>query len=51
MSDYNDAVRIPAKTVRAIRNDTDGEARFAMISGRVDDPRAESQAHEGFWPG
>ncbi len=45
-----DAVRIPAGTVRAVRNDTDEEARFAMVSVRVEDPRAESDWHDGFWP-
>ncbi len=44
-----DAVRIPANTPRAVRNDTDEEARMAMISVRVEDPLAESQQHEGFW--
>ena len=46
----HDAVRIPAATVRAVRNDGDEEAAFAMISVRVDDNRAESVPHEGFWP-
>jgi mannose-6-phosphate isomerase-like protein (cupin superfamily) len=45
-----DAVRIPPATVRAVRNDSNGEAVFAMISVRVEDNRAESQPHEGFWP-
>jgi uncharacterized cupin superfamily protein len=45
----HDAVRIPAGTARAVRNETDDGAAFAMISVRVDDPRAESVPHEGFW--
>jgi uncharacterized cupin superfamily protein len=45
-----DAVRIPAQTVRAVRNESDEEAAFAMISLRVDDPRAESRPEDGFWP-
>ena len=44
-----DAVRIPPGTVRAARNETDGRTVFAMISRRVDDPRAESVPHPGFW--
>lgn len=45
-----DAALIPPETPRAVRNETDEEAVFAMISARVDDPRAESVAHEAFWP-
>ena len=45
-----DAVRIAPATVRAVRNDADEEAAFALCSVRVEDPRAESQWHEGFWP-
>jgi mannose-6-phosphate isomerase-like protein (cupin superfamily) len=45
-----DSVLIPPQTPRAVRNDTDQEAAFAMISVRVEDPRAESVPHDGFWP-
>ena len=45
-----DAVRIPATTPRAVRNDSDEEAAFALVSVRVEDIRAESVPHEGFWP-
>ena len=44
-----DAVLIPPQTARAVRNDTDAEAAFLMISVRVPDLRAESVPHEGFW--
>jgi uncharacterized RmlC-like cupin family protein len=44
-----DAVWIPPATVRAVRNDTDEEAAFAMISVRVEDFRSESQPQAGFW--
>ena len=46
----HDAVRAPAGTPRAIRNDTDADAVFAMVSVRTDDPQAESVHHDGFWP-
>jgi uncharacterized cupin superfamily protein len=46
-----DAVRIAAETPRAVRNDSDQEAVFALCSVRVEDIRAESQPHDGFWPG
>jgi mannose-6-phosphate isomerase-like protein (cupin superfamily) len=45
-----DAVLIPAATPRAVRNDTDEEAAFALLSVKVEDIRAESVPHEGFWP-
>jgi len=45
-----DAVLIPPETPRAVRNDSDRDARFAMISRRVEDARAESVPHEDFWP-
>jgi quercetin dioxygenase-like cupin family protein len=45
-----DAVLIPADTPRAVRNDSDEEAAFALVSVKVDDIRAESVPHEGFWP-
>jgi uncharacterized RmlC-like cupin family protein len=46
-----DAVLIPPATPRAVRNDSDAEAAFALLSARVEDFRSESQAHEEFWPG
>ena len=45
-----DAVLIPPDTVRAVRNEGDEEAAFLMCSVKVDDIRAESRPHEGFWP-
>jgi uncharacterized cupin superfamily protein len=44
-----DAVRIPSETPRAVRNDSDAEAAFLMISQRVEDIRAESVRHDAFW--
>jgi mannose-6-phosphate isomerase-like protein (cupin superfamily) len=44
-----DAVLIPPQTPRAVRNDTEAEAAFLMISVRAQDLRAESVPHEGFW--
>ena len=44
-----DAVLIPPDTPRAVRNDSDSEAAFLMMSVRVEDPRAESVAHDDFW--
>jgi uncharacterized cupin superfamily protein len=44
-----DAVRIPAQTPRATRNDTEGETAFLLISVKVDDIRAESVRHDSFW--
>jgi uncharacterized cupin superfamily protein len=45
-----DAVRIPPSTPRMVRNNSDAPAALAMVSVRIEDMRAESQWHEGFWP-
>jgi uncharacterized cupin superfamily protein len=45
----HDAVRIGPETARAVRNDGDAEAAFAMCSVKVADVRAESVPREGFW--
>lgn len=45
-----DAVRIPATTARAVRNDTKQDAALLMVSVRVEDPRSESVWHDDFWP-
>lgn len=44
-----DAVRIPAETPRAVRNDSGAEAAFLMISVKVEDIRAETVRHDAFW--
>jgi mannose-6-phosphate isomerase-like protein (cupin superfamily) len=44
-----DAVRIPARTPRAVRNDSSAEAAFLMISVKVEDIRAESVRYEDFF--
>jgi hypothetical protein len=33
-----------------VRNDSDEEVAFLMLSVRVEDHRSESQPHEDFWP-
>ena len=45
-----DAVLIPAGTPRAVRNEGDATAAFAMVSVKVEDQMTESTFHEGFWP-
>ena len=45
-----DAILIPPATPRSVRNTTDAEAAFAMVSVKVADQSTESNAHEGFWP-
>jgi uncharacterized cupin superfamily protein len=44
-----DAVLIPPETPRAVRNDSDGDAAFLLVSVRVEDIRAESVPHVNFW--
>jgi mannose-6-phosphate isomerase-like protein (cupin superfamily) len=45
-----DAVLIPPDTPRAVRNDSDAEAAFALVSVRVQDIQTESLPVESFWP-
>ena len=45
-----DAVLIAPGTPRAVRNQGDVPAAFAMVSVKVEDQMAESSFHEGFWP-
>jgi uncharacterized cupin superfamily protein len=45
-----DAILLQPTTARAVRNASDREAAFVMISVPVADPRAEASFHEGFWP-
>jgi uncharacterized cupin superfamily protein len=45
-----DAVLIQPETPRAVRNDSGATAALLMVSVRVEDIRAESHAHESFWP-
>jgi mannose-6-phosphate isomerase-like protein (cupin superfamily) len=45
-----DAIRIAPDTPRAVRNDGASPAAFAMCSVKVEDPHAESEGHERFWP-
>jgi mannose-6-phosphate isomerase-like protein (cupin superfamily) len=44
-----DAVFLPPQTPRATRNDGDAPAVFAMVSTKVEDPMAETNAHHDFW--
>ena len=45
-----DAIFLPAGTVRSVRNESDAQAAFAMVSVKMADPVAGSAFHEGFWP-
>lgn len=44
------AVRIAAGALRSIHNDGDAEAQVVICSIRVDDPEADTEMEEGFWP-
>jgi mannose-6-phosphate isomerase-like protein (cupin superfamily) len=50
MLGVRDAILLAPTTPRAVRNATDQEAAFVMISAPVADPRAEASFHENFWP-
>jgi quercetin dioxygenase-like cupin family protein len=44
------AVRIAPSTVRSIHNDGPEDAELVIVSSRVDDPRADTEMHDDFWP-
>jgi mannose-6-phosphate isomerase-like protein (cupin superfamily) len=44
------AVRVAPDVVRSIWNDGPGEAELVICSVRLDDPRADGELVEDFWP-
>lgn len=46
-----DAILVPPATPRQFRNESDREASVLLVSVKVEDQRAESRWHEGFWSG
>jgi len=44
------AVRIAPGAPRSIHNDGESEAQVVICSPRVDDPEADTEVEEGFWP-
>lgn len=44
------AVRVAPATVRSVWNDGPGDAELIIVSVRLDDPRADGEIVEGFWP-
>jgi uncharacterized cupin superfamily protein len=49
--DRGTAVRVSPDTVRSIWNDGPDDAELVICSVRLDDPRADSEIIEDFWPG
>ena len=45
-----DAVLVPPETPRAVRNDSDEEARLLMVSVRMEDGSSQTTWHDDFWP-
>jgi mannose-6-phosphate isomerase-like protein (cupin superfamily) len=48
--DGGTAVRVAPETVRSIWNEGPGDAELVICSVRLDDPRADGELVEGFWP-
>ena len=48
--DAGTAVRVAPETVRSIWNDGPDDAELVICSVRLDDPRADGELVEGFWP-
>ena len=48
--DGGTAVRVSPETVRSVWNDGPADAELVICSIRLDDPRADGEIVEGFWP-
>lgn len=48
--DRGSAVRVAPETVRSIWNDGPADAELVICSVRLDDPRADAEIVDGFWP-
>jgi mannose-6-phosphate isomerase-like protein (cupin superfamily) len=48
--DAGTAVRVAPDTVRSVWNDGPDDAELVICSVRVDDPEADAETVEGFWP-
>jgi mannose-6-phosphate isomerase-like protein (cupin superfamily) len=48
--DSGSAVRVAPETVRSTWNDGPEDAELVICSVRLDDPRADAEIVEGFWP-
>jgi mannose-6-phosphate isomerase-like protein (cupin superfamily) len=48
--DGGTAVRVPPETVRSVWNDGPADAELVICSIRLDDPHADGEIAEGFWP-
>jgi mannose-6-phosphate isomerase-like protein (cupin superfamily) len=44
------AVRVPPEVVRSVWNEGPEDAELVIVSSRIDDPRADVELVEGFWP-
>ena len=45
-----EAIRIPPQTWRGIWNDEPEDAEIVIVSKRIDDPQADVESIENFWP-
>jgi mannose-6-phosphate isomerase-like protein (cupin superfamily) len=44
------AIRVPPQTWRGVWNDESDDAELIIVSKRVDDPSADAETLENFWP-
>ena len=44
------AVRVPAQTWRGVWNDEPEDAELVIVSKKIDDPSADGETLDGFWP-
>ena len=48
--DGGTVVRVAPEVVRSVWNDEAEDAQLVIVSRKVDDPRADGEMIEGFWP-
>jgi uncharacterized cupin superfamily protein len=44
------AIKVPGPTVRSVHNESDRDAELVIVSTRSEDPRENTEFHDGFWP-
>ena len=44
------AIRVAPEVVRSVWNDEPEDAELVIVSTRIDDPRADGETVDGFWP-
>ena len=46
----HESIRVPPQTWRGVWNDESDDAELIIVSSRIDDPSADGETLENFWP-